>query len=135
MATTTTTTTNTESVMTLQEAAKHLGFTEAYVRVLIRKGRIRTRKVPLGPESQVWKHMLIAADVRGLTKRARGVARPDGRSKYVFYATEAEAELARRLFRGGGLEDIVEFLTSAKQEGIYKLRKAKMIRAQLNHDS
>ena len=123
-----------EELLTLREAAKRMGFTEAYVRMLIRRGKLKTKKVPLGPESIVWKHMIIADDVAKLAKKPRGL-REDGRRKYIVYATEDELMVAKQVLTDAGLKDFAAAFKSTKQQGVYQIRKAKMINKQLSHDN
>jgi excisionase family DNA binding protein len=114
-------------LISLDEAAKRLGFTKLYVRTLVRRGKLKTKKVPLGPASQVWKHMIVASDVANFGKRRGKSSRPDGRFKWILYASKEELDTVKELFRANELGELADLIGRQAQTSAYKRRKAKQV--------
>jgi len=82
--------------LSIKEAAIYLGVTEAYLRRLVRRGRIAATKVPLTEGAQVHKYVIATDTLDAFRSRVRS-HRPDGRRAYKIYLTPAElVELAER---------------------------------------
>jgi hypothetical protein len=120
---------NEQELVSLDEAAKILQFTPLYVRQLVRRGKLKTKKVPLGPASQVWKHMILAKDVYDFklgTRKGGGVShRIDGRLKHILYASSDELERVKELLVQDGLKEIADLICKPTQSSAYKQRKLK----------
>ena len=127
---------NEPKLVSLAEAAKMLGFTELYVRMLVRKGKLKTKKVPLGPESEVWKHMIYSEEVERFRTHphAIGNKREDGRHKHTLYATDSELKAIQTLLSDNGFTEVAELLTTPSQKSAYQRRKLKKV-AQLRSEA
>jgi hypothetical protein len=99
---------------TIGDVAKKLSMTPAYVRALIRTGKLNSTLMPMAFESQVKRHMMSDADIEEFLKSTvRKTKRVDGRNKYVFYANVGEYDLVVNALKTAKLESILETLRSA----------------------
>lgn len=99
---------------TIPQAASESGFTEAYIRTLIRQKRLKSYKVPLGPESAQYRHMVHEEDLKEfLFSSGRRKKRDDGRTKFVFYATVKEYQTIQKMFMDAGLEELWSLVRTA----------------------
>ena len=78
---------------TIPQAAKLLKLSEAYVRMMIRRGIIKSEKRPIREGSFVMQHWVSQQEIDMFANREsrRAPRRGDGRAKWCFYATEDEA--------------------------------------------
>lgn len=105
----------------IKQAALELGVNELYVRKLIRDGKLSTQMVPVKPGSQVMKHLIPQAEIeRHKAKGRSSSSRPDGRNKWVVYATPSEAAKLAEFCRANGLPEPV-----MPNKGEYERRKAR----------
>ncbi len=115
-------------LVSLDEAAKILGFTKLYTRTLVRRGKLKTKKVQVGPASQVWKHMVLRSDVedygKGAARKVRS-SRLDGRYRYTMYASPEELEEIKRILFENKLGEVADLIVHPTNTSAYRRRKQK----------
>ena len=103
-----------EDKVTIREAAKEMGMTEAYVRTLIRTQKLDSHLEPIAFESSVSRHMIYRQDIDNfLTSTPRKTKRTDGRNKYVFYATPSELSSVDAALRAAKLDVMADIIHTA----------------------
>lgn len=101
---------------TIAELARKLGFTPAYVRMLIRKKLLESSLEPIAPGANVTRHIVTEEDLNDyLTGSKRRSKRTDGRNKYVFYATPGEHDQVIVALDAANLHQVVESLRTANK--------------------
>jgi len=99
---------------TIKEAAKEMSLTDAYVRALIRQGKLPSELRPITFDSSVSRHVIKAADVKAfLQETVRKTKRTDGRNKYVFYATPEEQQAVDDALRAANLTAVADMIHTA----------------------
>jgi len=97
-------------------AAKKIGFSVAYVRTLIRSGKITTVMQPLYEGSHVMKHMIpddqLQKFVEEMPHKSR---RKDGRNKYIVYARNDELLQIRQALFNAGLNELAFLIAPANR--------------------
>lgn len=89
------------SDLDILEAAQMMGFTEQYVRMLIRDGKLQnTYLAPKTKGSAVMKRFVPKKSIEDFFNTStRKSKRSDGRNKYVFYANPSEFEMAMKAWQ------------------------------------
>jgi hypothetical protein len=101
---------------TIKTAAARMNLTEAYVRSLIRTGKLVSNLEPIGFEAAVKRHIITETDITDfLRDTPRKTKRTDGRNKYVFYATPEEVDQTLTALRGARLDIIAGFIHTANR--------------------
>ena len=84
-------------------AAKKLGYTPQYIRLLVQRGLLEATKEPVVPESAVLRSMITEEELERFMKEApHRNRRGDGRNKYIMYATDTEFKESLRVLKAGG---------------------------------
>jgi len=95
-------------LLSIKEAAQHLGTTDTYVRTLVRKGKLATERENLNEDGTLWRHMIPITELESYKGNARTSRREDGRNKYVLYATPEELEALRKVIETEQLTCLIE---------------------------
>lgn len=91
----------------INETAKLMNFTPAYVRSLIRKGLLASELEPIVPETLVKHHVITDAEVKRFMGQSRRTAhRKDGRNKFVIYMDTDERTRVLKVLTDNKLEDV-----------------------------
>lgn len=119
----------------IENTAKKMGFTPAYVRSLIRKEQLISVLEPIVPESLVKHHMVSDEEIkRFFAETRRATHRVDNRNKFVIYMTPVECDAAKIVLTENGLGPVAETIrtwnrvkkiTSVEAVKVEKPRKKK----------
>ena len=105
----------------INAAAKELGFSTIYIRTLIRKGVIKTTRVPLAEGSLVTKHVINEDEMQRFLKDIPHKSRrDDGRNKYILYARPDEYMQAYQVLTLAGLQEIADLIVPANKVMFWK---------------
>lgn len=97
-------------------AAEELGFSQAYIRTLIRKGTLKTTRVPLSEGSLVTKHVISEEALREFENESPHKSRRlDGRNKFIMYLRPDEYMPAYQALSKAGLHEVADLLTPANK--------------------
>lgn len=106
----------TERQYDIKEAADALGFSQIYIRTLIRRGTIPTTKVPLAEGSLVTRHMISQSELdRFLHELPHKSRRSDGRNKFIMYARPDEYSAAYQCLVAAGLKEVADLILPANK--------------------
>lgn len=101
---------------TINQVARETGFTPQYIRTLIRRGTLKSKKIPISEHSPVVRHMIYDESLAEfLHTTQRKTKRTDGRNKFVFYADQIEYASVVDALTAAGLTAIVESLRTANK--------------------
>jgi len=91
--------------LSIVEAAKYLNIGEAYLRTLIRKGRIKTSRVPLREGSIVFKHVIAITELDAWKNQARHVVGSrNGATAFRIQVKAADVPQVREALAAFGIE-------------------------------
>ena len=80
-----------EQVYDIKAAAKRLGYTDQYIRMLIQREKLPSEMVPLAPGARVTKHVITETAIKAFeTSILSKSTRDDNRTKWVAYASFEE---------------------------------------------
>ena len=100
----------------INAAAKELGFSVVYIRTLIRRGVIKTTRVPLAEGSMVTKHVIDEDELQKfLTDVPHKSRRYDGRNKFILYARPEEYILVYQALANADLKEIADLIVPANK--------------------
>jgi len=100
----------------INAAAKELGFSVVYIRTLIRRGVIKTTRVPLAEGSMVTKHVIDEDELQKfLTDVPHKSRRCDGRNKFILYARPEEYTLIYQALTNAGLKEVADLIAPANK--------------------
>jgi len=89
-----------EDDLTIPEAALYTGFSEPYVRSLIRDQKLPSTLRPINPGSGIHAHYISLDDLTTFLENSRRrTRRNDSRNKYILYATPVELDETLRVLR------------------------------------
>ena len=107
-------------------ASARIGFSQSYVRTLIRRGTLISEMVPLSKGSLVTKHMISESELqRFLEEVPHKSRRHDSRNKFVLYATPDEIAPLLDAMRNAGFGEIADLVEPANQLAYWPLREKK----------
>jgi len=106
-----------EKIYNIHEAARYLGYTQQYVRILARRGVLKSTRVPVSEGSKVTKHTFTEENLAAAKSRPnRRTTRSDGRNKFIAYLRPDELEAIRALLDDNGLEEANSLLSHANKK-------------------
>lgn len=106
----------TEQQYDILAAANKLGFSQTYIRTLVRRGVIKTTRVPLSEGSLVTKHVISEAVLdEFLNETPHKSRREDGRNKFIMYADPGEYVLVHQALVAADLQEIAELIIPANK--------------------
>lgn len=105
-----------EKLYDIIDAAKYLGFSQIYIRMLIRKGRLASVKKSSTPGSLVMKHMVRESDLNEfIGEMPHKTRRADGRNKFIMYATPGEYTRTRQVLLNANLIEVADLIIPANK--------------------
>lgn len=100
----------------INAAAKELGFSVVYIRTLIRRGVIKTTRVPLAEGSMVTKHVISKEQMdKFLNDTPHKSRRYDSRNKFILYARPEEYILVYQALVNANLKEIADLIVPANR--------------------
>lgn len=109
-----------EKWYTIPEAADFLGFSQAYIRTLIRKNQLTTDMVPLSEGSLVMRHVITESSMgEFLNTVPHKTRRNDGRNKFIVYISPDEYPRVLDVLEENGLGEVARLLEPANKVKSY----------------
>lgn len=100
----------------INAAAKELGFSVVYIRTLIRRGVIKTTRVPLAEGSMVTKHVISKEQMdKFLNDVPHKSRRYDSRNKFILYARPEEYVLVYQALVNADLKEVADLIVPANR--------------------
>lgn len=105
-----------EQVYDIKAAAKRLGYTDQYIRMLIQREKLPSEMVPLAPGARVTKHVITETAIRAFETAIQSKStREDNRTKWVAYASFEEMEAAISILKREGLAEVTALIRPANK--------------------
>ena len=101
----------------IPSAAKYLGYTTAYIRLLVRTKVLPSTRKPISEGSKVTKHTFTQKQVDAIKNRPnRRILRTDGRRKYISFMREDEYLRVLNLLKENDLVEVAQLIKPATRK-------------------
>jgi len=100
----------------IKDVCRLLDLSMVYVRRMILKGKIQSRKVEIG--NNTYKHMILGSEIiRWRTDVGNRSRREDGRSKFTLYSTKEEFVRIQELLKQEDIQSLIQRPNKVKEIG------------------